>query len=167
MLLEPSAIYCGYVGIKFGHQLKHVVTLNSTVFWVGNYRQSSGQEPMEIQLNYAGFAEEFRFWKHNRWSLSSYIHFGVGKGRFRLEHSVDSEWLYPIEMGIHGAYSINKWLEIRGGGGYRYIFNSKELPLHAFYYKLGVGLNFKEFKNRSHDKNEPFEIHENQIYRGN
>ncbi|GEM_PF-970397 len=149
MLSEPSSIYSGYVGIKFGNQLKHVVTLNSTVLWVGDYKETPYSDPLEVQLNYIGFAEEFRFWKHDQWSLNLYLHLGVGKGRFRSMTPVESRWLYPLEAGVHGAYSLNKCLELRGGVGYRYVFNSGELPLHGPYYKLGVGLDIKEFKSWS------------------
>jgi len=146
MLVEPSSIYSGYIGIKYGNQLKHVITVNSTVFWIGDYQESPTLEPMEMQLNYVGLAEEFRFLKYNRWSFSSYIHLGAGKGRFRNSFPLGSRWLFPLETGIHGAYALNKWLEIKGGAGYRYVFHSQGLPLHGFYYKLSIGLNFQVFK---------------------
>lgn len=160
ILNENSTIYGGYIGIKFGNRLKHVITLNSTVMWVGEPNADIGLEPVEVQLNFAGFSEEYVFWKHNQWAFSSYLHFGIGKGRFRsipegLNPSF-SQWVFPAEFGIHSAYSPNKWLELRTGGGYRYVFNSADWPLHGFYYKVGAGLNIREFENWVHQVSDLF-----------
>lgn len=150
LLYEPSTIYAGYIGIKFGNQLKHVITLNSTLLWVGEPKNDLAFSPTEVQLNFIGFSEEYVFLKHKKWAFSSYIHFGAGKANFRpiepfsgLDHT---QWVFPSEFGIHTAYSLNKWLELRTGGGYRYVMNAGNWPLHGFYYKVGAGINFKSFE---------------------
>ena len=150
LLNENTTLYGGYIGIKFGGQLKHVITLNSTVFWVGEYDAPQGLQPTEVQLNYAGFAEEYVFWRYQKWAFSSYIHLGAGKGRFRTasfdNYPFATHWIFPAELGLQTGYSLNKWLELKAGGGYRYVMNAGDWPLHGFYYKLGAGLNFQEFK---------------------
>ena len=151
LLQENATIYGGYLGIKFGSQLKHMVTLNSTLLWVGNYIDQTGvSNPLEVQLNFIGFSEEFVFWKKNRWAFASYLHIGVGKARFRdamvNEDLLSNNFVYPGEAGIHSSYAPIDWLEFRLGGGYRYVFNSKEIPLNGFYYKVGAGINLQKFK---------------------
>lgn len=154
LLYDHSTIYAGYVGIKFGSQLKHVITLNSTAFWVGNPERlaAEGLQPLEVQLNFVGLSEEFMFWKKNRWTFSSYIHLGAGQGRFRSiapdQQIVDEQWMFPLELGIHSGYSPNSWLELRVGGGYRHLFKAGDWPLHGLYYKVGAGVNFRELKKR-------------------
>lgn len=151
ILKDPSTIYSGYLGIQFGDKLKHAITLNSTVLWVGKPHETQTFEPTEAQLNFVGFSEEFEFLRHQNWCVSSYLHFGVGKARFRPIQAENpspfhSQWIAPFEAGIHLAYSPTKWLEIRTGGGYRYVFNSGDWRLHGFYYKVGAGLNIPELK---------------------
>lgn len=147
---DKATIYGGYLGIKFGSQLKHVITLNSTVFWVGDYVDESGLNMAnEVQLNFVGFSEEFVFWRRNQWAFSSYLHFGLGKAKFRENNAVDileNRLVYPLEFGIHSGYSPTEWLEFRLGGGYRYVLNSGEVSLHGFYYKIGAGLNLQKCK---------------------
>ena len=150
IMQSPTTLYGGYIGIKFGQQLKHVITLNSTAFWVGE--SANGGILHEAQLNYAGFSEEFLFWQKNKWGFSTYLHIGLGKARFRplsfdpALHTIQSKWIVPTEYGLQGTYALNNWLEIRSGFGYRYVLNAGDWPLHGFYYKVGAGINFKELE---------------------
>ncbi|MCG8576712.1 MAG: hypothetical protein MI810_17670 [Flavobacteriales bacterium] len=148
-LNDPSTLYGGYIGIKYGNRLKHVITLNSTVFWVGNELDNTNLTT-EVQLNFAGLSEEYVYWKTPKWNFATYLHFGAGKARFRSWNqpsnpSFSSRWVFPAELGLHSEFALNSWLGIRGGVGYRYVFNSSEWPLHGFYYKIGAGLNTQEF----------------------
>jgi hypothetical protein len=154
ILHERATIYAGFIGIKFGNRLKHVITLNSTGFWVGNPARLSvlGRQPVEAQLNFIGLSEEYLFWKKKRWALSSYMHMGVGKGRFRSVtpdmNIVHTQWIYPLEMGLLTGYSPNPWLELRLGGGYRYTFNAGDWPLHSMYVKIGAGVNLRVLQSK-------------------
>ena len=151
LLQDNATIYGGYLGIKFGSQLKHMITFNSTLFWVGDYMDETGiSNPLEVQLNFIGFSEEFVFWKKNRWAFASYLHIGAGQARFREtfmnEDLFRDKLVYPGEIGLHSSFAPIEWLEFRIGGGYRYVFNSKEIPLNGFYYKVGAGINLQKFK---------------------
>lgn len=146
---ENGTIYGAYAGIQFGNNLKHVATINSNVFWIGSNTEHFPQAS-EVQLNFVGVSEEYIFWKRNQWSFNSYLHIGVGKARVRPVSAViqetpyASQWVVPLEGGIQNQYDINKWLSVRGGVGYRYVFNSNDWPLHGMYAKIGVGVKFKE-----------------------
>jgi len=145
---DRSTIYGAYIGIKFGERLKHVVTLNSTVLWVGS-NDIDFVQPTEVQLNFVGFSEEFEFWKKGRWSLSTYLHGGFGRAHARPVSApanndlFATQWVIPTEAGIHGEFSVNEWLSFRGGAGYRYVFNKEKWPLHGMYFKVGAGVNVK------------------------
>lgn len=146
---DRATIYGAYAGIQFGNDLKHVLTINSTLWWVGNDADHFSA-PSEVQLNFLGFSEEYVFWKKNRWSFSTYIHLGLGKARaratdFNLQTTPYlSRWVFPAEGGIHGEFTLNKWLSFRGGLGYRYVLNSSDWPLHGMYFKVGAGVKIKE-----------------------
>lgn len=146
---DNATIYGGYIGIQFGDNLKHVVTINSTILWTGNDTEHFSQAT-EVQLNFIGFSEEFIFWKRKRWSFNTYLHFGVGKANARAVNPVlqtspyDSKWVLPFEAGLQNEYTINSWFSIRSGFGYRYVFNSGDWPLHGMYVKVGAGVKIKE-----------------------
>ena len=48
---NSCSIYGLVLGFPHSTRMKHMLTLNSTVFWIG--------ENPEVQLNYFGFAEEY------------------------------------------------------------------------------------------------------------
>ena len=146
---DNGTIFGGFAGVQFGNNLKHVITINSTVFWIGN-EDSHFPEVSEVQLNFIGFSEEYVFWQRNRWNVSSYLHIGVGKASVRpVNESLQStpyasDWVIPGEAGIQSEHFLNKWLSVRGGFGYRYVFHSNDWPLHGIYAKVGAGIRIKE-----------------------
>lgn len=147
LLQDQSTIYGGYIGVKFGDRLKHVFTLNSTLFWVGE--GDYVPNVTELQLNYLGFAGEYLFWQKEKWAFSSYMHGGAGKIRTVsnvLSNQTNKDWVFPLEAGLHAGYLPNNWLELRFGGGYRYVLSSGNVPLNGFYYKVGAGVNLRHLK---------------------
>jgi hypothetical protein len=150
LLQESSTIYAGYIGIKYGDRLKHVITLNSTFFWVGKQTTDQGTIPHEAQLNFVGLSEEYTFWKHNKISLTSYLQIGFGQARIRpvLNDSYTiRKNVFPFEAGIHLGYSPLRWVDLRTGVGYRYTLNQGDWRLSSVYYRLGLAVNIKELKN--------------------
>lgn len=146
---DQATIYGAYAGIQFGDRLQHVITLNSTLQWVGDYNGIVGQDS-EIRLDFVGFSEEFVFAQSGQWSFSSYMHAGGGVAGLRTiaepDEILDTQYVWPLEGGVHSEYSVNTWLSFRGGAGYRYVVNKSDWPLHGIYIKVGAGVNFKELK---------------------
>lgn len=150
-LENPATLYGLHVGVKFGNRLKHTLTLNSTLFWVGD-AEISPNEFKQIRLNYLGFSEEFELCQIRKISFNSYFHIGAGKAHYRsllneiaLENSLTSHFVFPFEFGLHTSYQLNTWSSFKLGMGYRYVIGEHEIPINGVYYKVGLGLNPNAF----------------------
>lgn len=142
LLNSSSTIYGLYMGIQYGKRLKHVITINSNGFWAG--------EEQQVQLLYGGLAEEFTFLSLKRFDFISYIHAGLGIARYREMNSsgsyiISRELISPIELGIHGSFSVNSWLALNGGAGYRFVLLEEIDQLDHIYYKIGLSLSIEKF----------------------
>lgn len=141
ILDDFTTIYGIYAGVAYGEKVKHVLTLNSTLFYIGN------KPPNMVRLNFIGFSEEFYFFRRNKWAFCTYAHGGVGQLNnssplIALENR--KEWVYPTEWGLHTEYSLWPWLNLRTGIGYRYVLNKPSLNIDGVYLKLGATLNPKK-----------------------
>ena len=103
-------------------------------------------------MGWLRFFEEFKLFELKKISFSSYFHLGVGKSYYRsiineipLENSFTSNFVLPIEAGLHIEYKFNDWVSLKLGAGYRYTVSASEYSINGGYYKVGLGLNFKAF----------------------
>ena len=145
---DGSTLYGTYLGIEWGDRLRHVFTLNSTLFWVGRRNQLNLETP-QLHLNYFGIAEEYLFYRRGRWDFSSYWHMGVGKAYFRDQingvpgEKIDSHWVIPLELGLQTEYHLNDWLSGKVGAGWRQVFLEETHALDGYYFKVAVGVNVR------------------------
>jgi hypothetical protein len=143
-----STIFGLYAGVEWGDKLRHVLTFNSTVFWIEQRNERGILET--FHLNYIGFAEEFDFFEHNRWLLTSYLHSGLGKYTLRTPQAIimneTSRWVVPLETGIQCSYNLLPWLRLIAGGGYRWILRDELSALNGVYYKASAAVNLKKLE---------------------
>jgi hypothetical protein len=145
LLSERGTIYGIYMGIQYGERMKHVITVNSNGFWIGQGDQ--------VRLIYAGIAEEFTFLVVKRFEFISYIHGGIGFANYRKvivpgRYETDRELVSPFEFGIHASYQMLDWLELKGGGGYRVVLLNELNELNGVYYKVGASIKLKELRSK-------------------
>lgn len=145
---QNSTIFGLYAGVEWGDKLRHVVTINSTVFWIEQKNEAG--IPETFHLNYLGFAEEFDFLEYNKWLVTSYLHGGIGKRLLRTpQAAVLNEthlWVMPLETGLQCSYNLLPWLRLIAGGGYRWIIRDEISGLNGVYYKASAAVNLKKLK---------------------
>jgi hypothetical protein len=148
---HPATQYGLHLGVEFGNKFKHTVTVNSTLFWVGRLAVNPN-EVRQVRFTFFGFSEEYRLIQINQLSLNSYLHIGAGKAYFRslsseisLENSLASNFIFPLEFGLHPAYKLNNWSSVKLGVGYRVVLGTNETSLNGIYYKVGYGFDLNAF----------------------
>ena len=151
ILHSPSTIYSGYIGIKYGERLKHVLTLNSSILWVGNAQTVLSADPIEAQLSFIGFSEEYIFLKWGKFEFSTYLQVAIG--RVFLRSTLNQELIkkpnvYPLIGGVHCSYWVLPWLDLKLGGGYQHVVQEFNVPLNGIYYKIGLGVNLLNLLDR-------------------
>ncbi len=148
ILGNSITIFGGYVGVQWGDRLKHVLTTNSSVFWI--QPNATTLPPRSYHLNYIGFAEEYALLRWKRWELVSFIHGGYGSFHERsFEASAftyNKDWVIPVELGGHLAFGINEWLDAIGGAGHRWVLLDQTHALDGFYYKVSLSLDIKALR---------------------
>ena len=140
---NSCSIYGLVLGFPHSTRMKHMLTLNSTVFWIG--------ENPEVQLNYLGFAEEYAFFTRPKLEFVLYGHIGIGTTRFQSlsnlgEPELSRQLAAPLELGVHASYRINSWMKFKTGIGHRTDLSAADIPLNAPYYKVGLAINIWELK---------------------
>lgn len=146
-------LYCGY---SFGHHLRFKFSLSGTPFERGKLYDDQGLL-LRQRLVFASLGEEFDFLVIRRFRLVTYLQAGAGYNFYRRLDSSANEvergrrFIIPIELGIHHSYDINSWLQLRIGGGWRFVLPTQSRDLSGYYIKLALGFSFSEFR-KAHGK---------------
>jgi hypothetical protein len=166
LLGNSVTIFGGYIGVQWGERLKHVVTANSSIFWMRP--NANTLPPRSYHLNYIGLAEEYAFVQWNRWQLVSFLHAGWGSFHERkfeanaFDYTLD--WVLPLELGGHFSYGLTNWLDLIAGAGYRWVLLDESHTLDGLYYKASLSVDLKTLRNSCSTKKNNLETSFNGLH---
>jgi hypothetical protein len=147
-------IYCGY---SYGHQLRYKFSVSGTPFERGKFVDAQGLL-LRQRLIFASIGEEFDFLVIRRFRLTSYFQAGAGFNFFRRIDAAANElergrrFIIPIEIGFHQGYELNPWLQLKLGGGWRFVLPETSRDLSGYYIKIGLAFSGIRFWQAHGDK---------------
>jgi hypothetical protein len=146
---NPALIYGIFVGFGFNGNLRFKTGVSGTPFRVISHRQGSKQW-QENRLFFITVGEEFDFLIVKRFRLTAYLQGGIG---YNYTKNYDLKYLpvtskrtliIPFETGLNTNYSINHWLRLIIGGGWRFVEPNPSNELSGYYLKFGLNINSKK-----------------------
>ena len=147
---QNTVIYGAFMGFSLGNNLRYKSSISGTLFEVGKFVDPNGLL-RKNRLFFVSFGEEFDFFKYKRFSATTYLQIGLGKNFFREidlsgnEVLRGSNFIAPLEVGLHFNYDINSYLTAKTGFGWRFVFPHEANDLSGYYIKAGLGFNLKKF----------------------
>lgn len=146
---NAALIYGLFVGFGFNGNLRFKTGISGTPFRVINYRQSTNQW-QENRLFFITVGEEFDFLIVKRFRLTAYLQGGIGYNYIKnydlkfLAISNKKKLIVPFETGLNTNYSLNNWLRLIIGGGWRFVEPHPSNELSGYYLKIGLNINSKK-----------------------
>ena len=145
-----TVIYGLYSGISFGKKLRFKIGINGTPFEIGKFVDENGIIKKN-RLFFASVGEEFDFYQHKKFSLTTYLQAGIGNNFYRhlnqngTEVNKGEQLIIPIETGLHFSYDLLTYLKLKTGIGWRFVTPNNSRKLSGYYVKLGLSFNLKKF----------------------
>lgn len=149
---EFGTIYGAFFGLNFDRRLKNTFLFSSTIFPIGKASDLDASYK-RTRLHFAGVTEEYTYFKRNRFRLSTYASLGYGISQYELlspQGLVMEQGrvgIMPLELGLHAAYELIPWLELRVGAGWRFFLLGHDKGLSGYYAKVALGLKYTALKN--------------------
>lgn len=146
---NAALIYGLFVGFGFNGNLRFKTGISGTPFRVINYTQSTNRWK-ENRLFFITVGEEFDFLIVKRFRLTAYLQGGIGYNYIKnydlkfLAISSKKTLIVPFETGLNTNYSINHWLRLIVGGGWRFVEPNPSNALSGYYLKIGLNINSKK-----------------------
>jgi len=146
---QGSMIYGIFVGFGFNGNLRFKTGISGTPFSIRNY-YFANQQFQENRLGFITVGEEFDFLIIKRFRLTAYLQGGIGYNytkKYNLKFDlIDSKktLIIPFETGLNTNYSINHWLRLIIGGGWRFVEPKASNDLSGYYIKIGLSINSKK-----------------------
>ncbi|MFN8697715.1 MAG: hypothetical protein ACK5XQ_00185 [Flavobacteriales bacterium] len=145
-----TVIYGLYTGISFGKKLRFKIGINGTPFEIGKFVDENGIIKKN-RLLFASIGEEFDFYQHKKFGMTTYLQAGIGKNFYRqlnengIEVNKGKQLIIPIETGLHFNYDLFTYLKLKTGFGWRFVTPNYSRELSGYYVKLGLSFNLKKF----------------------
>lgn len=145
-----ALIYGIYAGYSFGHHLRFKIAVSGTPFERGKFVDAQGLL-LKQRLLFFSLGEEFDFLVIRRFRLTTYAQMGFGLNYFRSLDAAMNEvergrkLILPLELGIHAGYDLNSWLQLKLGGGWRFVMPSMSRDLSGYYLKIALGFSGPKF----------------------
>lgn len=158
-----SVIYGVYMGVGYGKKLRYKIAISGTPFEVGKFVDENGILKRN-RLLFFSLGEEFDFYEHNKFGMTTYLQAGIGNNFYRkfnengIVLETGSELIIPIEAGLNFNYDLKPYLTIKSGFGWRFVLPQYSNRLSGYYFKLGLGFSIKKFL--EHEDNKWFEYSE-------
>lgn len=148
---QSTVIYGAYLGFGFDEKLRLKLGLSGTPFEVGKTTDALGSYTKH-RLLFLTLGEEFDFFIHKRFRMTTYVQLGCGFDFSRTTSAsgivvqTDRNVILPLEIGMHFNYDIFPWLRAKLGGGWRFVLPASANELSGYYLKLGFGFSWSKFK---------------------
>ncbi|MFN8864477.1 MAG: hypothetical protein ACK5W1_09200, partial [Flavobacteriales bacterium] len=145
-----TVIYGLYTGISFGKKLRFKIGINGTPFEIGKFVDENGIIKKN-RLLFASIGEEFDFYQHKKFGMTTYLQAGIGNNFYRqlnqneIEVNKGKQLIIPIETGLHFNYDLFTYLKLKTGFGWRFVTPNYSRELSGYYVKLGLSFNLKKF----------------------
>jgi hypothetical protein len=154
-----GVIYGLYSGLGYGENLRFKFSISGTPFATGKFvkEQVTNQKS---RLLFASIGQEFDFFTAGKFKLTTYLNGGFGNHYYRIldqEKEVvlkGKEYIWPLELGLHGRYQFNPLLAFKTGGGWRFVFPENTKALSGLYLKLTLVVNPKKLGTFMRDRKE-------------
>ena len=147
---QSTTIYGAYMGVGFGGKLRFKAGVSGTPFEVGEVITDDNLA-IKNRLFFFNVGEEFDFLYFSKLRFTTYVQLGWGYNYFReldpngLELFKGRKTIVPLELGLHSSYDFLPWLNLKLGGGWRFVFPFSTNNLSGYYFKVGLGFNTKKF----------------------
>ncbi len=141
-----GVIYGAYTGIGMGKHLRLKIGVSASPFGLGEIDSLLPRSRIS-RLGFLTLGEEVDFFRHGKFTWTSYLQGGIGYDYFRWmgpqAQLLDKgkEAIFPLELGLQTSYQINTWLAAKAGGGWRWVFPDNRHELGGPYLKFGLGFN--------------------------
>jgi hypothetical protein len=144
-----SVIYGVTATWKFDQTLRLKAGISSVPFEAGNISRT---DPRKIasKLLFFTLGEEYDFLKTGKFKQTLYLQSGIGWHYFKYfellsqSEKRSKELIVPIEAGIYTSYSVLSWLDIKLGGGWRWVLLNESRDLSNYYIKIGLGFHLNQ-----------------------
>ena len=148
---QSTVIYGAYLGFGFEEKLRLKLGISATPFEVGKTTDAYGAITRH-RLIFLTLGEEFDFFIHNRFRMTTYVQggFGFDFSRTTINETVSPvsrKVIVPVEIGLHFNYDVSPWLRVKLGGGWRFVLPNETHELSGYYLKTGFGFSWVKFKN--------------------
>jgi hypothetical protein len=143
---KGAVIYGLFVGFGFNGNLRFKIGVSGTPFSVKNF-SSTKQQWQKNQLAFLTVGQEFDFLIIKRFRLTAYLQGGIGYNYIKEYNSKltllssKKTLIIPFETGLNANYSINHWLRLILGGGWRFVEPQPSNELSGYYIKIGLSIN--------------------------
>jgi hypothetical protein len=146
---KGALIYGVFVGFGFNGNLRFKTGISGTPFAVRNYNFLN-QQWQSNKLGFITVGQEFDFLIIKRFRLTAYLQAGIGYNYLKkydsnlLQLHSSKTLIIPFETGLNTNYSINHWLRLVLGGGWRFVEPEPSNELSGYYIKIGLSINSKK-----------------------
>jgi hypothetical protein len=154
-----GVIYGIYSGLGYGENLRFKFSISGTPFEIGKFSKEKNVNEVS-RLAFVSVGQEFDFFTAGRFKLITYLNGGFGYHFYRIldhekvEVSKGREYIWPLELGLHGRYQLNPLIALKTGVGRRFVFPEESKQLSGYYIKLTLVVNPKKLKTYFRDRKE-------------
>ena len=149
-----AVIYGLTATLKYDQKLRLKAGISSVPFETGRI---STTDPNKIasKLFFFTLGEEYDFLKTGKFKHTLYLQSGIGWHYFSYFEVLSQskrqskELIVPVETGIYTSYTVLPWLDIKLGGGWRWVFLDETRDLSNYYIKIGLGFRLNQFSLQS------------------
>jgi hypothetical protein len=152
---QSASIFGVYSGIGFKERkLRFKIGLNASqpFSWQQQATDSTFQSGV---LAFVSIGEEMEMFRFHRMAIHSYFNIGLGyflstKGQ-NLAPTLASyrkQLIAPLEIGLVKGYDITRYLTLKVGGGWRFMFPDTQHRLSGLFLKLSAQFRWSDWKKR-------------------
>ncbi len=145
------SIYGLIAGISIHHTIRIKTGINATLFHAGSAGNGKNQNNVS-RLQFYTLGSEFDVADVGKVTGIIYLQTGLGRHYHQVydmnenKISDQSELILPLEAGLYGSYHVLPWIDLKIGGGWRWVLLNSQDRLSNYFLKLGIGLHAKKYR---------------------
>ncbi len=146
-----TAIYGIITGLSIHHSTRIKLGINSTGFHAG--RKDGGKQRNSVsRMFYYSIGGEYDLIDLPKITIIPFLKVGLGRHYYQVYDQDQvkledfSEKILPLEVGIYLSDHLNPWLDLKVGGGWRWVLLNSGDRLGNYFLKVGLGLHLKKLR---------------------
>ena len=146
-----TAIYGIVAGLSIHHRTRIKLGVNGTIFHAGRADEGKARNDVS-RLLYYSLGSEYDLIDLEKITIIPFAKIGLGRHYYQLYDQNEtkledySEKIIPLEAGLYVSDHLTPWLDLKIGGGWRWVMQSTSGRLSNYFLKLGLGLHLKKLE---------------------